>query len=520
MCQNRQSHNISGRNDENGVIIVSTVLRIENVSKSYPGVKALSNVSMSFEAGEVHSIMGENGAGKSTLIKVISGAIKPDDGVIEIQGERNSSLTPALARKLGVGVIYQEFNQIPTLSVAENIFLGTPIGKSKLGPDFALMHKKCEEVFQRFNIDIDTHVMAGDISTAKQQIVEIAKAVVQDAKVLIMDEPTAAISMAEAEVLFDLIRTLKSQGITIIYVSHRLDEVFDLSDRVSILRDGQYIDTYKINEISRQQVINSMVGREVTESYPERPPHGEEVVLKASRLTGNGVFDISFELKKGEIFGWGGLVGAGRTELAKLIYGAARVLEGELEVMGRKTTVQDPYHAIQLGIGLIPENRKTEGVFQEFPIDWNISIMDIRNLCNKIFVSKKKVDELAAYYGDTLRIKTPSYEQLVKNLSGGNQQKVVLAKVLATDCKIIIFDEPTRGIDVGAKQEIYNLMNELTASGISIIMISSDMEELIGMSDRVMVLHEGHKMGEVTGNEINQNNIMRLASGLLLEEEV
>lgn len=488
------------------------VLSLENIVKRYPGVIALDGVSMKFEEGEIHSIMGENGAGKSTLIKIVSGAITPDSGKIKINGQEFTSMNPAQAKKNGVGVIYQELNLVPTMSVVENIFLGESVG-SKVSPDFKEMHQRAAEIFKEFEVDIDTNEIVENLTAGKKQLVEIAKALVRNVKIMIMDEPSSSISVADVETLFKIIRKLKKKNVTIIYISHRMEEVLELSDRVSILRDGKYITTKKIGDTSRRELINLMVGRELNESYPLRNVKIGENVLEIKNLTGNGNFDINLELKKGEVLGIAGLVGAGRTELAKVIYGAARLESGKIIIKGKEVRIKTPQSAISCGIGYIPEDRKNEGVFLEFPVDWNVGIMNLKKISNWIVVSTKKLADASKKYIDLLDIRTPHIKQKVKNLSGGNQQKVVLAKTLVANTHIIIFDEPTRGIDVGAKQEIYNLMNKLVEQGVSIIMISSEMEELMGMSDRILVMHEGRISGELSKDEFAQNKIMELASG-------
>lgn len=494
---------------------MKTILKLTNISKTYPGVNALQNVSLEFGEGEVHSIMGENGAGKSTMIKVMSGAIKPDDngGMIEVDGEKITHMTPALSREKGISVIYQEFTLVPTMSVVENIFLGEKVG-GKLIPDFKEMRRRAKEIFDEFGVDIDLDAMVSELTPGKQQLVEIAKALTKNVKIMIMDEPSASISVADVKTLFSIIEKLKKKKVTIIYISHRMEEVFELSDRVSILRDGTYIGTKKIEDVDRKELVKMMVGRELNESYPSRHVEIGETVLEAKDLSGNGDHNISFQLKKGEILGLAGLVGAGRTELAKLIFGAAKIRAGEIWVKGKKVKIANPRQAINLGIGYIPEDRKNEGCFLEFPIDWNISLSNLPRMSKATVMSKKKIDTVSREYAEKLRIKTPSLAQYVKNLSGGNQQKVVVAKTLVARTDIIIFDEPTRGIDVGAKQEIYQLMNDLISQGVSIIMISSEMEELMGMSDRILVMSEGRITGELSKEEFSQARILEMASGI------
>lgn len=489
------------------------ILELEHISKFYPGVVALDDVSLSVEAGQVHALMGENGAGKSTMIKVISGAIKPEKGNIVIAGERFHSLTPALSKEKGIGVIYQEFNLVPTMSVLENIFLGEKIG-NKIMPDFDEMRRKALEIFHEFGVDIDVNAMVSELTPGKQQLVEIAKTLTRNVKLIIMDEPSGSISVADVQTLFRIIEQLRRKGVTIIYISHRMEEVFEIADVVSVMRDGKYVGMKAMKDVSRKDLITMMVGRELNESYPVRTKKIGECVLEVEHLSGNGDRDISFSLRKGEILGIAGLVGAGRTELAKLIYGAAKLEQGKIRIRGKDVHIKSPHDAIAAGIGYIPEDRKNEGAFLEFPIDWNISIMSLPRLSKGMVVIVQKIDELANEFQKKLGIKAPTMKQYVKNLSGGNQQKVVVAKTLATNSSIIIFDEPTRGIDVGAKQEIYQLMNTLITQGISIIMISSEMEELIGMSDRIIVMHEGTVQGELQRDEFTQNKILEYASGL------
>lgn len=489
------------------------ILELRNITKTYPGVTALDDVSVSFASGEIHSIMGENGAGKSTMIKVISGAVTPDSGQVVMEGKALSQLTPSMARDRGIGVIYQEFNLIPSMNVAENIFLGSHLGNAVM-PDFAEMHRRAAGLMDELNLKIDTYTMVGELSTAQQQLVEIARAISKDCKVLIMDEPTAAIAVAEAEKMFKIMLKLKERGVSIIYISHRMDEVFKMSDRVTIMRDGKYVATREMGEVSRKDLIHMMVGRELKESFPARAVKLGETVLEVRDLCGNGDFHIDMKLKKGEILGLAGLVGAGRTELAKMLFGDVRPDSGDILVKGKKVHLKDTSDAISYGIGLIPEDRKQEGAFLEYSIQWNIPSMSLKRISRGGVINQKEADRLAEHYTKALRIKTPGLEQLVRNLSGGNQQKVVVAKVLAAQTDIFIFDEPTRGIDIGAKQEIYALMNQLVEQGMSIIMISSEMEELLGMSDRIMILYEGRVTGELLKEEFDQSRILELASGM------
>jgi ribose transport system ATP-binding protein len=490
------------------------ILSLENITKKYPGVLALNNVSINFLEGEVHALLGENGAGKSTLIKAIAGAIDVDAGIVSINGHNYSKMTPSLSRSLGIEVIYQEFNLVPALSCAENIFLGEKVGNSVF-VNARLIEDKAAEVLKQFGVPIDPRKLVQDLSIAQQQIIEIAKAVSKNIKILIMDEPSAPLSVSEVEIMFGIIKKLKQSGVTVIYISHRLEEVFRISDRVTVMRDGCYIATKNTKETNRQELINLMVGRELKESYPPRKNPVGGIAMEVKNLTGNGDKDISFSIRKGEILGISGLVGAGRTELAMLLFGAVPAENGEILVNGKLAKIKSPLDAIQHKIGLLTEDRKGQGLFLEMAVKWNISFPIIKRLSKYGIVNTKREDAIARKYKERINIKTPSLTQQVINLSGGNQQKVVLAKSLAAESDILIFDEPTRGIDVGAKQEIYHLMSELADNGIAILMISSDMEELLGMSDRIIVLCEGKLAGEVKKEQFNQHYILDLASGTL-----
>ncbi len=488
------------------------ILSIKGLSKYYPGVKALDDVSIDFREGEVHALIGENGAGKSTLIKTISGAIAPDSGTITINGKTYSSMTPQVAKELGVSVIYQEFNNVPSLSAAENVFLCQKTSNSFI-VDSKERIKKADGIFKQLGVHLDPTQLVRDLSPAYQQIVEIAKAVSSNVKILIMDEPTAPLTMSEVDMLFRIVRDLKSKGVTILYISHRIEELFEICDRVSVLRDGQYITTKSIAETNRKDLISLMAGRTVSEVYPTRNAKIGEEVLRVEDLCGNGVSGINFSLHKGEILGFAGLVGAGRTELMHVIYGLVPVDSGKIFVNGKETRIKTPRDAIANGIGLIPEDRKNQGAFLSQTIKWNISINAVKDLCVHGIVDKKQELEIAKKYQEKFNIKTPSLDQYVANLSGGNQQKVVIAKTMAADSSIIIFDEPTRGIDVEAKHEIYKLMNELAEQGHAIIIVSSEMPELIGMSDRMVVIYEGRQTGALSREEFNPDQILSFASG-------
>lgn len=485
------------------------VLKMNHITKRYPGVTALDHVSVEFKKGEVHALLGENGAGKSTLIKVLSGAIQNDEGSIWINDSEFDKMTPLISRTNGVEVIYQEYNLINGLTVAENICLGRQMN--------GLINKKemielTQELFDRFHIDINPRAYVKELSTAQQQLVEITKAISKDAKIIVMDEPTAQLTMSEVESLYEMIRSLKEKGKTIIYISHRLEELFAITDAVTVMRDGTYVTTVETAKTNREELITLMVGRKLSDTYPKRDCVKKEIVLKVDNVSGLKNSEVSFDLHKGEILGVSGLVGAGRTELMRVIFGADKKLSGKIFINGKEKNAKSPQDMIKSGMGLIPEDRKEQGCFLNNSIEWNISIGNIRKLTSNRIIDKKKIRSQAEKYRDMLNIKTPALEQRVGLLSGGNQQKVVLAKVLAMDSDIIIFDEPTRGIDIGARHEIYEMMSRLVESGKSIIMVSSDMEELLGMSDRIIVISEGRITGEVGKQEFSQEHIMSLAS--------
>ncbi len=488
------------------------MLELKNITKTYPGVVALNNVSVTFQQGEVHAVMGENGAGKSTMIKIISGAINPDPGgEIIFDGKSYTQMTPALSAENGVAVIYQDINLVTPMTVAENMFMGRKMGK---GYSKRRLNALAQEIFDEYGFQLDPAMRVERLSPANQQMVEIARAISNNAKIMIMDEPTAPLAAAEVDLLFSIIAKLKAKGVTVIYISHRMDEVFQITERVTVLRDGQYVTTINTADTNRQQLVNLMVGRELNENFPTRKTPVGDVILEAKNLTGNSVENISFRLHRGEVLGFAGLVGSGRSETMELICGAKKMDSGEVWMNGQKMHITSPASAIEHGIGLIPEDRKEQGVILFNTVKFNTSLSAAHKLTKFGFISGKKNKEMAEKYRETLRIKVPHIDQMVVNLSGGNQQKVVLAKTLAADPDVIIFDEPTKGIDVGAKQEIYNLMNELVAQGKAIIMVSSDMEEILGMSDRIIVLHEGLVSGELRREEFSQERVLHLASGL------
>ena len=486
-------------------------LSLKGIRKVFPGVVALDNVSIDFYPGEVHALIGEYGAGKSTFIKAITGAHAPDGGTITVDGETYKAMTPALSRKHGIECIYQEFNLIDVLSAAENICYGEKLGRFV---NQKKMNEIAKKIFDDFGVDINPSTLVRDLTPGHMQIVEIAKAVSKNCKILILDEPTAPLSVAEVDILFKIVNQLKEQGVAIIFISHRLDEVFELTDRVSILRDGVYITTLMTKDTNRAELIKYMVGREMTATFPPRHATIGDVALELKNLTGNKVKNISFVAHHGEILGISGLVGAGRTEIMKVVYGAEKKQWGEVFVNGQKANITSPAAAMnKYGICLIPEDRKREGCFLQETISWNIVYNVLGKISKGGFVNKKKEKEIADYYGNAMRIKAPNLDKTkVMTLSGGNQQKVVVGKALATQSDIIIFDEPTRGIDVGAKYEIYELMNQMAEEGKCVIMVTSDMEELLGMSDRIVVFGERCLAGELTKEEFSQEKILDMAS--------
>ncbi len=496
------------------------VLQLEHIRKEYPGVVALKDVTLELKPGEILALIGENGAGKSTLIKCCSGAVIPTSGKIIVNGKEYSSMTPQLAAENGIAIIYQEFNNVKELSAAENLFLGRPIRKGMV-IDKKAMEEQAEKAFEQLHIKIDPKALMKDLTVGYQQMVEIAKAVQQNAKILIMDEPSAPLTSAEVESMFEVVERLRREGVSIIYISHRLDEIYRLSDRIVVLRDGEYIKTLITKDSHVQELIKLMVGRELTQSYPPREYCiQDEVMLELQDVCGNGDKNMNLKLHKGEILGLGGLVGAGRTELAELIFGVKPMESGKIIYKGKEISPKSPREAIDLGIALVPEDRKRHGAMLGVSIKNNINMPIYEKNSKLSVIDSKKEMQIAQKQRDDMAIKTPTLHQLVKNLSGGNQQKVILGRWLAADSELIIFDEPTRGIDVGAKYEIYKLMNDLVENqGKSILMISSEMEELLGMSDRVIVLAEGEMTGELSKEEFSQEAVMTFASAAGAKKE-
>jgi ribose transport system ATP-binding protein len=493
----------------------SLVLEMFGIIKGFAGVQALKGVNFSLARGEVHALVGENGAGKSTLVKILSGALQPDAGEIHINGKLVNFKDCLEAHRAGVATIYQELSLIPHLTVAENLFLGRePTGLARYKLDYQRMFKEAREVLQWLGLDIDPKTEIDNLSLAQQIMVEVGRALFCDAKIVLVDEPSAALTPYEADTLFSWISNQKEKGISFVYISHRLEELFSVGDRVSVLRDGCMVGTLAIEDIDLQQLVFLMVGRSMDERFAHREPNLGEVVLSVKHLSDGGLLkDINFELHKGEILGFAGLVGAGKTELAKTIFGATRKAAGEVWLLGETIEIQNPQDSIRKGIGLVPEDRRSAGLISNLSVLDNIGLAALPSFSRYGRINWSCLKMLVKDLINKLGIKTPSPNQIVANLSGGNQQKVVLAKWLATKCKVLIFDEPTRGIDVGAKAEIYNLMNELTSTGVAILLMSSELPEVLGMSDRVVVVRQGRTICEFCGSEASEEQVLAYASG-------
>ena len=488
------------------------LLQMRGIDKSFPGVRALKDVSLTLHRGEVLALVGENGAGKSTLIKVLGGAHLPDDGEILLDGQHVHIATPTAARQAGVSIIYQEFNLVPDLTVRENIFLGQEPTKA----GFVRMSDERRDVvalFEKIGLKIDSEARCRDLTVAQQQKVEIAKALSVDARIIVMDEPTAALTTQEVDHLFAIIQDLQAHGIGIIYISHRLDEVFEVADRVMVLRDGEHVGTEEIGEVSRERLIEMMVGRPIESEFPKHTADAGAERLRVENLCrGEVVRNVSFTARAGEVLGFAGLAGGGRTETMRMVFGADAPDAGRIYLDGTETTIRNPRDAIRNGICLLTEDRKNQGLVLGHSVRENFGLPNLDRFLHWPFVDRWQERSEFAGFVESLKIKLTNQEQPAANLSGGNQQKVVLAKWLARHADIIIFDEPTRGIDVGAKYEIYLLMNKLAAEGKAIIMISSELPELLGMSDRVIVMHEGKIKGEIVDvANTRQEDILSMA---------
>ncbi len=492
---------------------MSPLLEVRDVRKSFGGVAALKGVSFDLRAGEVHALVGENGAGKSTLIKIVAGALAPDGGVLEIAGRRVERHDPVTSRRLGVAVIYQQPALFPDLSVAENIAMGSEPAGLWRRIRWAGRRARAAELLARIGAAVDPEAPVSSLAMPEQQRVEIAKALGADARILIMDEPTASLPEHEVRALFRVVRELRSQGVGIVYISHRLEELHGLADRVTVLRDGNSIATREMKDVDRAELIRLMVGREITQVFPKREVPKGEVLLELRGLGGPGVRGVSLDVRRGEILGLAGLVGAGRTELARILFGLAPATSGDIRLAGKPASIRRPSDAVNLGIAYVPEDRRRHGVILDLPVAANTTLALLRRISRHGFLDFRRERALAAEYVEKLGVKTPSIDVPAGTLSGGNQQKVALARWLATDPKLLILDEPTQGIDVGAKSEIHALMGELAAKGLAILMISSELPEVLGMSDRVAVMHRGALAAVLPRAEATQEKLLALALG-------
>jgi ribose transport system ATP-binding protein len=491
-----------------------TLLEVKGCSKSFPGVQAFSKVDFDLYAGEIHCVVGENGAGKSTFIKMLSGALKPDEGVITIAGQQYTQLTPALAHQLGIQTIYQEISLSPYMTVAENIFMGQePVNRFGL-IDYSRLNTESKKLLANLKIDLGVEALVGSLSVPERQSVQIARAMAMEAKIFILDEPTASYSTNEITNLLGLVKEVAEKGVGVIYISHHLEEVFSIHDRITVLRDGIKIATHGKNEVSLEKIISEMIGRDISKFYTrEKATVDDTNTVSFLNFSWNQVVkDVSFHISKGEIIGFAGMVGSGRTDLVKLIFGAVKKGNGKVIIEGQEVRINDPKQAIKAGLSLLTEDRQKTGLILDHSIGWNVSVVHMNNTGGQ-FINEREERKNVSQYVEAINIRTPSIQQEVRNLSGGNQQKVVLAKWLYADAKVIIFDEPTRGIDVGAKEEIYRLMVQLSRQGKYIVMISSDMPELIAMCDRVYVMRQGRIVGEIHREHLSEENILTYSIG-------
>lgn len=488
------------------------LLEMKGICKSFPGVKALQNVDLQLKAGEVHALLGENGAGKSTLIKVLGGIYHAEEGEIIIDGQKVNIDGVVAARHAGISIVHQELVLVPYMTVAENIFLGREPG-TKMNVDRRKMVEEAQKLLDTYEMNIDANMLVERLTIAQQQMVEIVKAISFNSKILVLDEPTSSISDKEVGFLFNTMRNLTKAGVGIIYISHKMSELAEICDRVTVMRDGQTVGTKVVKETTTDDLIALMVGRELTNYYTRDYLEPGEVILKCEHISdGKMAKDASFELHKGEIIGFAGLVGAGRSETMKAIFGLAPHATGDVYVKGEKVKIKSPIDALKYGIALVPENRKEEGLYKVQSVRFNSTIEVLGSFIRHLHVDGKKEEEITQKYIDMMKTKTPSQDQIIGNLSGGNQQKVMIGRWLATNPEILILDEPTRGVDVGAKAEIYAIMNELVKQGMSIIMISSELPEIINMSDRIYVMNEGRVTGCLDHDTVTQESIMTLAA--------
>lgn len=490
------------------------LLEVANVSKAFPGVIALSNVELQVRPGTVLALMGENGAGKSTLMKIVAGIHKPDSGELRLKGQPVSFDTPLAALQAGIAMIHQELNLMPHMTVAENIWLGREPLNALHMVDHRLMHRQTEALLARLNIQLDPQETVGELSIASRQMVEIAKAVSYDSEVLIMDEPTSAITDNEVQHLFSIIAELKSQGKGIIYITHKMDEVFTIADEVAVFRDGTFIGLHHVQTMDADKLIAMMVGRPLTQIFPTRKAPSSELILSVQELSLKGVFEnVSFNLHAGEVLGIAGLMGAGRTNVVEALFGVTPATSGTIILDGREVQMNTPDIAISNGLAMLTEDRKDTGIFACLSVQENMEVAILSHHSSGGFIRQQQLDHLCQEMSQQLRVKTPSLNQCIANLSGGNQQKALLARWLITKPRILILDEPTRGIDVGAKAEIYRLIARLADEGLAVIMISSELPEVLGMSDRVMVMHEGQVTGFLDRANATQERVMHMASG-------
>lgn len=490
------------------------ILQMTDITKRFPGVLALDHVSLRVKAGEVHALLGENGAGKSTLMKILAGAYVKDEGEIEVFSRKTELGDPKAAENLGISIIYQELNLIPTLTVAENIFLGRYKMNNRIQVSWKKVYEEAEVLLKDLEVDVKGTDYIRDLGIAQQQMVEVAKALSMNAKIIIMDEPTAPLTARETKNLFRIVKKLKESGVSIIYISHRLEEVLEMCDRATVMRDGCTIQELNIADVTMDEIIRLMVGRELKDKYPRIEKEiGEELFRVDNLYAGSKVQNVSFSVRKGEVLCVGGLVGAGRTETVRAIFGLDTKTDGRIFIEGREWVIKDPKDAIRAGIGYVTEDRKGEGLILKLGVDENITLAALDGFRKGIHLNLGKEKNTVREYVKKLNVKTPSIYQKVENLSGGNQQKVVLAKWLLSKCKVLILDEPTRGIDVGAKIEVYNLINELAREGKAILVITSEIPELLGICDRVVVMARGRMSGSLSREEADQESIMTLAVG-------
>lgn len=497
----------------------NVILEAKGISKSFPGVQALQNVNFRLVSGKVHVLMGENGAGKSTLMKIIAGIYEADEGDIFLHGKKVAFTRPKQALVNGIAMIHQELSPILDMSITENLFLGKEIVKNGV-LDYRQMNEKSAELLNRVGLNLPPTTLMKRLSTAQQQMVEIAKALSFDSEIIIMDEPTASITNREVEKLFAITRKLKDEGRCIVYISHKMEEIFQIADEITVFRDGCYVGTYHVDEIDEAGLVRLMVDRDLSQIYPERHNVPGDVIMEVEELTQEGIIDhVSFQVRKGEILGFAGLMGAGRTETMNALFGLTGPLTGKIRIEGKEIDKPTPRKMIEAGIGYVTEDRKGSGLVLDMSVRDNIIMASLSKLSHMGKVNFKKANEQSDEFKERLKIKTPSMEQLAKNLSGGNQQKIVLAKWLMQNPEVIIFDEPTRGIDVGAKSEIYRLIASLAEEGKAIIFISSEMPEVLGMCDRIVVMSEGVKKGELDKSEATQEKILSMAANVVNGQE-